>query len=292
MPKQATVSTDWIIVATSGDTADGRFIKKEWLTEMAETYDPEYYSAKIWLDHYRWYGSQGSVLELKTGDATAPELKGEIHLFARLAPTDVLISENRAGRYRHASIEPLENFANTGKTYLGGLGFTDSPASLGTSEALFSKNKPVKRASFFPGAELDPFEFSKNDKSETAEVKGLLTKLFNLINKPDTSQDDEPMNEKQFSTLQETLTANTLAITTLVDVFKKSQEGDGKDKPEPATTPTNNGVTTEQFTAQGNEIKELKTSFEAFSKKLDDLIEGKVPGTESDHNGGETQTYL
>lgn len=46
--------TDWICIATEGETVDGREIPASWLTEMAETYDPAgTYTALIRPEHER-----------------------------------------------------------------------------------------------------------------------------------------------------------------------------------------------------------------------------------------------
>lgn len=33
------LKTDWLCVATEGDTVDGRVIKRQWIIDMGETYD-------------------------------------------------------------------------------------------------------------------------------------------------------------------------------------------------------------------------------------------------------------
>ncbi|AOA70850.1 GPO family capsid scaffolding protein [Stenotrophomonas rhizophila] len=40
-------------VAVEGATTDGRVIERQQIVEMAETYDPEVYGARIWVEHYR-----------------------------------------------------------------------------------------------------------------------------------------------------------------------------------------------------------------------------------------------
>ncbi|WP_429076308.1 GPO family capsid scaffolding protein [Aeromonas hydrophila] len=44
-----------------------------------------------------------------------------------LSPNRDLIYYNQNGQYRFCSIEPFENFADTGRTYLLGLGVTNGP---------------------------------------------------------------------------------------------------------------------------------------------------------------------
>ncbi|MGL6535674.1 GPO family capsid scaffolding protein [Aeromonas hydrophila] len=42
-------------------------------------------------------------------------------------PNRDLIDYNQSGQYQFYSIDPFENFADTGRTYLLGLGVTDEP---------------------------------------------------------------------------------------------------------------------------------------------------------------------
>ena len=58
------LKTDFICIATSGYTVDGRQITAQELHEMAETYDPEHYTANLWPEHRRWF-NMGQVIELK-----------------------------------------------------------------------------------------------------------------------------------------------------------------------------------------------------------------------------------
>ncbi|WP_333563314.1 MULTISPECIES: GPO family capsid scaffolding protein [Aeromonas] len=55
------------------------------------------------------------------------EVDDKLKLFAILSPNRDLIYYNQNGQYRFCSIEPFENFADTGRTYLLGLGVTNGP---------------------------------------------------------------------------------------------------------------------------------------------------------------------
>lgn len=133
----STLKTGWVCIGTSGKTVDGREIKPEWLTQMAETYDPEYYTACLWPDHKR-VTPLGHVEALKT-----QQDGNVIKLFAILNPSLALIELNKTGRYAFCSIEPKENFAGKGLWYLGALGVTDEPASTGTTHMKFSNSQTV-----------------------------------------------------------------------------------------------------------------------------------------------------
>ena len=39
-------------VAVEGATTDGRTIERQWLVDAAETYNPNTYGARVWLEHF------------------------------------------------------------------------------------------------------------------------------------------------------------------------------------------------------------------------------------------------
>ncbi|OUY08697.1 GPO family capsid scaffolding protein [Acinetobacter populi] len=133
----------WFRVAVAGASIDGRTIEPQWLTDMADTYSQNTYGARIWLEHLRsaspdsTFGAYGDVLALKTEEV---EIAGEkkLALFAQIEALPQLLEVNKKGQKIYTSIEVKPNFAGTGKTYLGGLGITDSPASIGTEKLKFS----------------------------------------------------------------------------------------------------------------------------------------------------------
>lgn len=132
--------TNWICVATEGETVDKRFLERQWLIDAAETYDPNLYTALLWPEHERWYGGNlGEVLELTAEEDEA----GIMKLYARLCPGTELISANRNGKLLFCSVEFTKdgNFRGTGRTYLEGLGVTDEPASVGTTRMRFNKKE-------------------------------------------------------------------------------------------------------------------------------------------------------
>ncbi|WP_331253423.1 GPO family capsid scaffolding protein [Aeromonas hydrophila] len=55
------------------------------------------------------------------------EVNDQHKLFAILCPNRDLISYNQSGQYQFCSIEPIEQFADLGHTYLLGLGVTNKP---------------------------------------------------------------------------------------------------------------------------------------------------------------------
>ena len=164
--------TKFVKVAQSGPTVDGRNIDPQWLRDMAETYDPAVYRAKIWPDHLRFGNNYGSVVALKVEEAD-----GVVSLYASLAVNAQYLWDNQYDQRLSFSIEHLENFAGSGKSYLGGLGVTDSPASLGTDELKFSRRASCdgQSASIFAGQPVDASCFSADPASDTAEAPGWFT---------------------------------------------------------------------------------------------------------------------
>lgn len=133
------VKTGWICIATSGPTQDGREVSAECLRQLAETYDPHFYSANLWPEGNRTR-PLGHVTAVKV-----QEEGGQLKLFATISPTLELIDLNLSGTYGFCAIEPYENFAKTGKWYLGGVTVTDSPTLTGLTRMQFSVKPPAQR---------------------------------------------------------------------------------------------------------------------------------------------------
>ncbi|MBF4801321.1 GPO family capsid scaffolding protein [Aeromonas hydrophila] len=131
------VKTGWVCIASAGPTVDGQEIAPEWLRQMAESYDPDFYTACLWPEHGR-SRPVGHVESLKVDTQ-----QGTLKLFAVLCPTLELIELNASGRLQFCSIEPKPDFAGTGKWYLGALGVTDEPASTGVTRLKFSQARPL-----------------------------------------------------------------------------------------------------------------------------------------------------
>lgn len=186
--------TKFVKVAQSGPTVDGRNIDPQWLRDMAEIYDPALYRAKIWPDHLRWGNNYGSVVALKS-----EEKDGLVSLYASFAPNAQYLLSNQYDQKLSFSIEVLENFAGTGKFYLGGLGVTDSPASLGTDELKFSRRASYngQSARIFAGEPVDASCFSADPASDSAEAPGWFTTFIKKI----LPSEEPPMDQKQFDAM-------------------------------------------------------------------------------------------
>jgi len=96
------LKTDWLCIATEGDTVDERQIYREWIIDMGETYNAEHYGAMIWPEHSRDWGNCGEVAAAMWQDGE----DGLARLYAKLTPNLNLIHANREGQMVYFSIEP------------------------------------------------------------------------------------------------------------------------------------------------------------------------------------------
>ncbi|PKQ81869.1 capsid protein [Aeromonas sobria] len=279
---ESTLRTGWVCIATEGKAVDGRDISREWLTDMAETYDPTYYTAVIWPDHDRW-SSYGTVQALKT-----EEVDGKFKLFAILCPNRDLIYWNQSGQYQFCSIEPFEQFADLGRTYLIGLGVTDQPASTGTTYLKFSKSNKGQAVGTSEPLDLSMLKLPKHEKPD-----GFMAKLFGLMashgepaKQPTPSPtEDEEMNKEQFELLTGTLTS----LDEQVASFSAKLDAKPEVKTDPVTEPKDEGdknkVTDDQF----NKLNETITGLAATVGELKGQIDKfsvEVPGQRPDALGG------
>ncbi|CRY53700.1 putative phage capsid scaffolding protein [Yersinia intermedia] len=125
-------------VAVEGATTDGRVINRQDLLDIALTYDPKVYGARVDLEHYKSpypdsvFRCYGDITAVKTEEVSEGALKGKLALFAQIDPTDELLTLNKGRQKVYSSIQFDPNFATSGRAYLKGLALTDDPASLGT----------------------------------------------------------------------------------------------------------------------------------------------------------------
>lgn len=137
-------------VAVEGATTDGRVIERQHITDMAASYDPQLYGARIWVEHMRSlmpdgpFKAFGDVLAVKAEEVDVGGVK-KLALFAQIEPTDALVAMvNNDKQKLYTSIEIAPKFADTGKAYLQGLAVTDTPASLGTEMLAFAAQQGDK----------------------------------------------------------------------------------------------------------------------------------------------------
>lgn len=276
-----TLISDWVIIATSGATVDGRNIEKKWLQDMAQHYSESLYSAKLWPDHDRYYGAWGKVVELKVVDATEEALKGEIHLMAKLCPNDELVYLNRRGKYTHTSIEVEKNFRGKGYFYLGGLGITDEPASAGTSELQFKESNSLR----LPSVAVQFPEDNDNNRE-----RSLFERFKNFLNKDKGESQDIPMDKEQFEKFSNSQNKTNELLETLIGKFATlvtGKAGNNAEEQPTSDNPANQG----EFVSKAN-YDELAEKFTALDKKFTELINTGVPGTQTEENTGETDSCI
>lgn len=188
-----TVKTKRFRIGVEGATTDGREIQREWLEQMAASYNPAVYTALINLEHIKSYlpdstfNRYGRVTGLVAEEIQDGPLKGKMALYADVEPTSSLVELVQKGQKLFTSMEVSPKFADTGKAYLVGLAATDDPASLGTEMLTFSAsaaqnplaNRKQNPENLFTAAEetLIELEETQDEKpSLFARVTALFTK--------------------------------------------------------------------------------------------------------------------
>lgn len=134
-------------VAVEGATSDGRDIDRAWLLQVAKSYDPKLYGARVNIEHIRGmsptsdFRAYGDVLAVKTEEVEIGGKK-KLALYAQIEATDELVELNKKRQKLYTSLEIRPNFGDTGGFYLTGLAVTDNPASLGTEMLAFAAQNP------------------------------------------------------------------------------------------------------------------------------------------------------
>lgn len=200
----------WTRIAVEGATTDGRTIERSWIEDMASTYNPTTYGARINCEHIKGYlpksdfGAYGDVVALKSEEVEISGVK-KLALLAQLQPNDMLLELNRAGQKIYTSIEVQPKFADSGKAYLVGLAVTDTPASLGTEALSFSaqhgtmSNRKLHKDNLFTAAEETALEFEEVTESPSM-FASLREKVGDLLGK---SKEKEGKDAANFTALGE-----------------------------------------------------------------------------------------
>lgn len=233
--------TKFFRVAVEGMTAsDGRTIERQWLLDMAATYNPATFGARVNMEHIRGLSADGpfqafgDVLALRT-DEIEIEIAGKkekrLALSAQIDPTDQLVKFNAARQKIYTSIEVEPNFAGQGKAYLLGLAVTDSPASLGTEALAFSatgtdgyaktlksvldgrKQHATCHFSALTETSIELESESDSEGGETALDK--LVSMFGKLLKPEQAKPDQQQQQATAASAD-----NTVLLTALSDLTK------------------------------------------------------------------------
>ncbi len=194
-----TVKAKRFCIGVEGATTDGREIQREWLEQMADSYNPAVYTALINLEHIKSYSPDsafnryGRVTALIADEIQDGPLKGKMALYADVEPTSSLVELVKKGQKLFTSMEVSPKFADTGKAYLVGLAATDDPASLGTEMLTFSAsaarnplaNRKQNPENLFTAAEETLIELEEIQ----GEKPSLFTRVTALFTKKEQTDD-------------------------------------------------------------------------------------------------------
>jgi hypothetical protein len=245
--------TDWLCIATEGDTVDGRQIYRDWIIDMGETYDFNHYSARLWPEHERGWGTFGEVREVMWQDGN----DGLARLYAKISPAMNLIHANREDQLVYFSIEPEEDWRGTGRTYLKGLAVTDSPASVGTTRLRFSERNKNKSGYY-------AFSVTTNGNINKAiNMKPQWQKLFGI--KPhfeEEPQEDVPAGDDKLQALAEAVNALETRVTAIEEKLNSTVE----DVDQIAEV-----IDTQEFSTLLGNIKDVVKNFSKLDKRVTDL---------------------
>ena len=237
-------------IAVAGATTDGRTITPEWIEQMAATYSPEKYTARINCEHLRGimpesvFGSFGDVVALTKGEV---EIDGEqkAALFAQLAPTPELVALNKKRQKVFTSMEVDPDFAGSGQAYLVGLAVTDSPASLGTEMLEFAAKATLNPLTERKQKAENLFSASVEAQLEFTDETPLMDKLKDMFKKQDKKVDQ---SQQDYTQAVELLGTEMVAINARIDALDTTGANDND----------------EQYTA-------LLAEVEGFKKQVSDL---------------------
>ena len=281
-----------ICILKAGPTIDGRFTDQQVIDDLAETYTPKLYTARINEDHWQWGEKLGSVLSLeKRGD----------ELWAVIKPNSRLLSNVERDQFLHTSCEYIADFAKTGKAYLTGLAMTDDPASLGTTQVHLSANsdKCKGQESVSSGATVS-LELLSGKEHSDQETRTLLNRFIDLLsgNQPTSlskkeSEEEEAEMSKELEAL---LTKNTeqneavaTALSSVVTALEKLSAGSAE-----AAPPVDAAVVLPVDAATVPDVNvELSAKVEALSAQMTEFTTKLSAMTDEDQrtlagSGGET----
>lgn len=243
-----------ICILKAGPTIDGRDIPQKVIDDIAETYDPKKYTARINDNHSEWSWKGGSVLSVE---------KRDDELWAEIKPNSYLLRNIESGQLLHTSCEYREDFANTGKSYLTGLAFTDNPASLGTTQVHLSAQRGEEKAQLVSTGQTINYSEKQSQKDASAAEQSLLKKLFNLLTSaPDgdkeqlsKKEESEEMSKETEELLKQSVEQNQKLneqLGTLIEKLSVQGEPETQEEPTPEVNPLEEKV--ENLSAQLGEL--------------------------------------
>ncbi|MEZ8930314.1 MULTISPECIES: GPO family capsid scaffolding protein [unclassified Vibrio] len=244
--------SELICILQAGATIDGRVIEQKIIDEIAETYNPEVYTARINADHYPWSNKYGSVLSVE---------KKDDKLFAVLKPNSMLLRMAEQGQLLHTSCEFYEKFADTGKAYLTGLALTDEPASLGTTQIQLSANSKDK-ACVPTSFQITLEQLSQSTEEEEASMFNKFKRWLkgeSELEQLSQQQEDDDMSKELEELLKQSIEQgkeNQQQLSQLSEQVEKLNT---------------NGQPQEPEVEEGAEVTELKGQVETLSSQVESL---------------------
>lgn len=185
------MKTKRFLLATAGATVDGRTIDAAMLQQMADSYDPSTYTARLNIEHIRGatpggaFGAYGDVLELETEEVTVNfngQAEKRLGLYGIFEVTDQAKALNESGQKLYSSVEINPNFGDKGFAYLMGVALTDSPASIATERLAFNRSLPgTLTLKTDDKAHAFALEFAEDDGSSSEAGDSFLTKLGSMF---------------------------------------------------------------------------------------------------------------
>ena len=270
--------SDFLVIANSGPTADGRNIKESWLKDIAGHYSKDFYTANLFQSHYYRGFNLGCIEEVKLEEVDHGEFGKRLALYAKLNGNAFLEDWAESGEKLYCSIEVEEEFSGSDKAYMPAVVVTREPASVGCDDLKFSQRKGVFRTD---AIEIEPMKFSKK-KPNLAE------RFFNKQPK-----EDHEMKPEQFSAIKDTLGTLTEAVNSMNSTISALPKSEVKPDTNPADTPNNFEKQVSELEAANKQLeaknKELEQNYQnAFARieKLEKLAGEEQDGTNTPPEGG------
>jgi hypothetical protein len=217
------------VIATEGQTVDGRNISRQWIEQMAANYQADVYTAVVNLEHYLSmlpdspFSAYGRVVALSTREK---EIFGQkrLQLLATVEASEAAVAIQQEGKKCFASIEVIPNFTGRGEAYLTGLALTDTPASLGTEPMRFSVFSNTNDNVFaFPGETELAFE---SDTPGPEDGNSLFARVKALIGMTGKN------TEKRFADIVSAIEELARAQKEIADAFDTFVANDARDAEE------------------------------------------------------------
>lgn len=236
------MKTKPFLLATAGSTVDGRVIDEATLREMASSYDPKTYAARLNIEHIRGisgdkpFRAYGDVVELSVAEVEVNfngEKEKRLGLYGVFDVTEDAKALNEASQKVYPSIEIMPNFGGKGFAYLAGCALTDSPAAIATERLEFKRSLPgticLSRGDAGQGSEPALLEFADAASSADGEAGDkFLTKLFagleNVFGK--TTPKTDPKPEPKQGSADEPAAFSAADLQPVLETFGKNLVGE------------------------------------------------------------------